>query len=405
MTTLRTAGCALGLFALAAGGCTAQARPDLVISSNAELGAMAAELLPDLASRSGMELRAPVRLEERSRAELVAYLEAKLAEELPAEEARDRVDAYALLGLVPEGLDLRGVLLDLYTEQVAGFYEPDSTALFVLDDQPEEALRALLVHELVHAVQDQSADLDALTDETLGSDRATAAQAAIEGHATLVMFEYLTEQMTGAPIDLGQIPDFAAQLRPALEAMNQQFPALANAPRIVREALLFPYIDGAGYVQRLWQGGERLDPFGPQLPLSTEQILESDAEAPISIELAVTGAMPVHRDVMGRLELGVLLEEVAGLSSSAATSVASAWDGDRYVLVEQRDGSRALASVVVWESAAARDRYVAAIASAESAFGGPVSVEPAELNGRPASVLRVGGGEWEVTPTLESGGA
>ena len=70
--------------------------------------------------------------------------------------------------------------MDLYTEQVAGFYEPDSTALFVLDDQDEVALKGLLLHELVHAVQDQTVDLDALTDPDLGADRAAAAQSAID---------------------------------------------------------------------------------------------------------------------------------------------------------------------------------------------------------------------------------
>ncbi len=64
-------------------------------------------------------------------------------------------------------------------------------------DQPEALLEGLLVHELVHAVQDQWIDLGALADPKLGSDRATAAQAAIEGHATLVMLEYMAEQAQG----------------------------------------------------------------------------------------------------------------------------------------------------------------------------------------------------------------
>ena len=152
-----------------------QSESRLVESSDRHLRELAASLLPDLAARSGMELTSPVRLEQRSRAELVRYLEHKLDEELPPAEARARVDAYALFGLVPSDLDLRTVLLGLYTEQVAGFYEPDSTALFVLDDQPDADVEALLVHELVHAVQDQSVDLSAITDPDLGNDRATAA--------------------------------------------------------------------------------------------------------------------------------------------------------------------------------------------------------------------------------------
>jgi hypothetical protein len=49
--------------ALGAGGCGAeQASDPRIISSDPTLVALAAELLPDLAARSGLELREPVRL-------------------------------------------------------------------------------------------------------------------------------------------------------------------------------------------------------------------------------------------------------------------------------------------------------------------------------------------------------
>ena len=245
----------------------------MVVSSDPELAELAGALLPDLARRAGMELREPVRLERRSRSELIRYLESKLDEELPPSEADAIVEAYALLGLVEPGLDLRAMLLGLYTEQVAGFYEPDSTALFVMDDQADADLEGLLVHELVHAVQDQTADLDALTDPDLGSDRAAAAQAAIEGHATLVMFEYVAEQQYGRPLDLSQVQGFGALLRQSLAGVQGQFPALAGAPRILQETLIFPYVEGAVFLQKIWAQGERVVPFGENLPLSTEQIL------------------------------------------------------------------------------------------------------------------------------------
>ncbi|MDX1646776.1 MAG: hypothetical protein R3304_06515 [Longimicrobiales bacterium] len=392
---------ALGATALR---CDAQPTSELVVSSDPELGLLAAELLPDLAARAGMQLRAPVRLEERSRDELVAYLESKIDEELPEEEARDRRSAYALLGLMPPDLDLRQVLLDLYTEQVAGFYEPDSTALFVLDDQSEESLEALLLHELVHAVQDQTVDLDDLTDPDRGNDRASAAQAAIEGQATLVMLEYMTEQMTGVPVDLGQVPDFSAQIRPALEAMNAQFPALARAPRVVRESLLFPYVEGAGFVQRLWAGGERLDPFGATLPLSTEQVLRPRAAPPVGVRLDVSNGRVVLEDVLGRLELGVLVEDVLGLDGSGgvvgAGGPAEGWDGDRYALVETPEGDRSLVFVVVWDTDAARDRFVEAVRAARHRFGGPVTVDGRIEGERAVSVLRVGEGVVDASISL-----
>ncbi len=379
---------ALVMSALAACGGDAQQSPSLVISSDPGLGELATALLPDLARRSGLELKGPIRLEKRSRAQLVRYLRQKLDEELPEEEARRTVASYALLGLVPDTLDLRGLLLDLYTEQVAGFYEPDSTALFILDDQPAAALQPLLVHELTHAVQDQSADLEALTDPDLGNDRGTAALAAIEGHATLVMLEYLTEQMRGSPVDLGGVGDFAGTLRAALSGMRSQFPALASAPTLLQETLLFPYMEGGAFVQDLWRQGDRVAPFGAYLPLSTEQILTRDrADAPLRLSLAVEGGRPVHQDDLGRLELGVFLDSHLG---DGRRELSAGWGGDRYALVEVPGGAQGLALVVAWDDAPARDAFVAALGKNLGRLPAAATLESTEVDGRAAAILRVG---------------
>ena len=70
-----TASLSSGLLALLV-GCGAPAPQDTVLveSSDPELRELASDLLPDLARRSGLELRRPVRVERRSRDHLVAYL-------------------------------------------------------------------------------------------------------------------------------------------------------------------------------------------------------------------------------------------------------------------------------------------------------------------------------------------
>lgn len=382
----------IGLVALMLGliacGSDAQQSSPLVRSSDPELAELAAAILPDLARRSGLELKEPVRIELRSRAALDRYLRFKLDEQLPEEEARVTVAAYALLGLVPDTLDLRGVLLGLYSEQVAGFYDPDSTALFVMDDQPGSALQGLLVHELVHAVQDQSVDLEALTDPGLGNDRGTAAQAAIEGHATLVMLEYLAEQMQGRAVDLAKVPDFGAQLRRNLQGVRTQFPALAAAPEVIQEALLFPYLEGAGFVQALWVEGGRSAPFGERLPLSTEQVLAHDlGDAPVPLALSVRGGRGVHQDDLGRLEAGILLKK---LGVVGGVDAADGWGGDRYVLVERDGGEVGLAWATVWDDEAARDRFVAALGPTPAGFPKAASLAALDVGGRPGALLRIG---------------
>jgi hypothetical protein len=382
-----------GTFGLLLAACEPVQVPDtLVVSSDPELRSLAQQLLPDLARRAGMELHRPVRLERRDRAHLVRYLTAKLDEDLPREEAAQLTRTYALLGLVPADLDLRAILLSVYTEQVAGFYDPDSTALFVLDDQPVSSLATVLVHELVHAVQDQTVDLDSITSRTRGNDRQSAALAAIEGHATLVMLEYMMENMQGRPVDLSRMPGFAQQLRGAqLEGALQQYPALRGAPRIIQEALLFPYVEGAGFVHSAWTSrAGRPAPFGELLPQSTEQVqypehLLSARDDPRELELSVPGARVLRSDVLGRHEVELLLREHSG----DANARADGWDGDRLALIETSAGD-ALVWASVWEDATARDAFLAKLTPLLGHFGRPARLEARTIGGAPGLVLRVG---------------
>jgi hypothetical protein len=372
-------------------------QPDtgFVVSSDPELGARVSELLPELAARAGMELVRPIRAERRTREELESYLLYKLDQDMPLERARHLARTYSLVGLVDESLDLRALLVSVYREQVAGFYDPDSVALFVMDDMPPDMLETVLIHELVHAVQDQTANLDSLTAEVRGNDRQAAAQSAIEGQATLIMLEYMMEQMRGEPVDLSELPDFSQALGPALEAMRSQYPALAAAPAIVQEALLFPYLKGASFVAALWKAKEgRPPPFGANLPQSTEQVLNPprafgpEIDVPTELELEFgPGFDRVYENSFGEGELEVLLAEHLGEEGRA---LAFGWDGDRYGLLAAPDGAEGLVWVSVWDSEAERDRFVSGFRPAVEGFSTPATLSPMDVLGRPGAILRVG---------------
>lgn len=374
----------------------------LVVTSDPELRAMAAELLPGLAERAGMTLSAPVRIERRSRDDLEAYLRAKLDEELPEHRARRLARAYELLGLVSADTDLREVLLGVYREQVAGFYDPDSTALFVLDDQPAETLEPVLLHELVHAVQDQTVSLQALTDPALGNDRRTAAQAAIEGHATLVMLEFMMGRMGRGEVDLAEVPSMADQLRPALEAARDQYPALASAPRVLQEGLLFPYLEGAGYVLAAWQADrDRGAVLSSRLPTSTEQVLDPAralgdvVDAPVPLWLVPGEGTVLLDETLGMAELGILLEAHGGDPEAAR-----GWGGDRWALIAPADGGEAgLVYAVAFDAAADRDAFVAALTPGLGGMSRRARLESRDVEGHAVALLRVGL-QTPVTVTL-----
>ncbi len=382
------------------GGVEAQSRvaDSLVVSVDADLREMARDLLPDLLDRSGLELHEPVRLARRSRAELLSYLRTRMDEEISEDRAEALVDVYSALGLMDSDVDLRGLLLSVYQEQVAGFYDPDSTALFVLDDQPESALRPLLAHELVHALQDQTVELDRLTDPSAGNDRATAAQAAIEGHATLVMFEV----SAGRGVDLTRVSGFREQLRTMMAAAGAGFPELEAAPRVIRESILLPYLEGTGFVLDVWSEAGRVD-FNEILPVSTEQILFPERflaeppDDPTELSVEVSGASARYEDGLGAAEVRILLEERAGEGAGAAVE---GWDGDRFVLLGER-GEATLVWYSVWDDVAARDRFLAALRPGlprdrETEF------RAIDIGGRPGAVLRIGAEVGSVQVELAS---
>jgi hypothetical protein len=247
----------------------------------------------------------------------------------------------------------------------------------------------VVAHELVHALQDQHTDLDSLIERKRGNDRQAAAQAAIEGHATLVMFALLAEEAAGQPVDPAMLPDPGAELRGGFGA-GAQFPVFQRAPAIIRETLLFPYAAGASFVHALWsRDGARPHeaPIGPRLPQSTEQVMHPVArfaetrDAPTELRFAGNPAWPVaFENTLGAFEVQVLLDEHLGTDSVPADG----WDGDRFRLLETPDGGRALVWVSVWDDAPAAARFTAALQRITDAggFGEMAAIESVDAGGR-----------------------
>jgi hypothetical protein len=376
------------LLALAA-GCGDKPAP--ANPANQNLEAMVDSILPRLQVLSGLRKTGDVKIQMQSRDSLRAYIEKRMSEELPDSELNGIKAVYETLGLLPANFDLKSILLDLYSEQVVGYYDPASKALFVITGANPVELRPVLVHELVHALQDQHADLDSLIARERGNDRQTAAQSAIEGHATMVMVAYIAEEQGKGPVNIQALPDMAEQMRPMMESQNSQFPVFQKAPRVLRETLVFPYVNGASFVQKLWLRPLRTgfgDPFpaplGERLPSSTEQVLHPDAkflvqrDEPTELRLLPAGAA-IREDGLGELETSLFLSEHLG--AAAATS-AQGWDGDRYRLV-QGDHGPVLEWFSVWDDAASADRFANAYRQIALRRGRAARVERLTIADRP----------------------
>lgn len=368
----------LGLSLLLAATLATCGRESRAEREGARLRAQVDAMLPALARLASLPVLEEVRLETRDSAAVRAYVARRLDQELPPAALEALHTTWALLGLIPDTLDLRALMLRLYGEQIVGYYDPAERALYVVEGVAPEAAAGVLAHELVHALQDQHANLDSLIARERGTDPQTAAHAALEGHATVAMFAWLAERAEGTPVDPAALPNPAEPLAAGLRAQNEQFPVFRSAPLVIRESLLFPYVAGADFVHRLWQArSDRPAPLGEWLPQSTEQVLHPqdrflarrDPPVPVAIRPSEDGWRAVgDDDGFGELGTALFLQHHLGEEARAS---ARGWAGDRYRLLRAPDGTPVLLWYSVWDDDAAADRFAQALARVAAGTGAP----------------------------------
>jgi hypothetical protein len=312
-------------------------------------------LRPAVERAAGLRFRSAPRSEMRTREQVRVYLERQLDVELPPAKVRGLETAYGLFGLFPDSLRLRDLLLELYSEQVAGYYDPDSAALFGVVGADPLQMRVMVAHEMVHALQGQYLPLDSLLHDRRSNDRLTAAQSILEGQATLVSLRVLTPGT-----DIIARPEFWEMYREQIAQQQSAMPVFAKAPPVIRHGLIFPYLEGAEFM-RWWAASAHGDtvPYGPRMPLSTEQILHPEryerGDAPVALAFPDEPSV-LYEDVLGEFETRVLSDEMTGRNTSGSAT-ALGWGGDRYRVYETPDGP-AMVWVSVWDDAASADRFL-----------------------------------------------
>ena len=265
------------------------------------------------------------------------------ADDYPADEA-----LYELLGLLEPDSNLETILIDLYGEQVAGFYDGETGEIVVpaREDGFSILQQATMVHELVHALTDQHFRFDPIFQTMADEDRldqVTAYQALIEGDATLAQVQWLQGLSQN---ELGQ---FVA------ESLDVDTSSLNSVPSFLRDTLFFPYDSGLMFAQDLYDVGgwsEVNNAYGimPDLPGSSEQVITpGDYQRDLPMTVAVppvdlVGYELERTSVWGERGFRIMLDQVVGGSTTALA--ADGWGGDGYN--QWFDGSNA-AFLLVYE--------------------------------------------------------
>ncbi|KPJ61841.1 MAG: hypothetical protein AMS15_05675 [Planctomycetes bacterium DG_23] len=327
-------------------------RPSLLLGDvggvkapGADLAAITSKVEKAVASLRGLEFKSSVIPETMSTSEVRPYFLKLLAEEMSDEEIKAAEKTLVKFGLIPHDLDLKETIVELFVENVGGFYYPKEKRLVLVGQSPfvYQGLwgEVLLAHELTHALTDQHFDLEKFLPSQRGNDDFDLARQAVgEGDATLIMFEYM---LRGWDKDAGQVPGLLTMLE--LSAAVPAPATLKTLPLVFRENLIFPYARGYHFVSRIKEkdGWDAVNRLYQNPPSSTEEILHpekflagNDRAVKVSLpdlsEILGETYQPLDQNTLGELNIAILLIEFLG--AEEASKAAVGWAGDEYASYE-----------------------------------------------------------------------
>lgn len=251
--------------------------------------------------------------------------------------------------------------------------------LWVVDDVPREdgELDEVVVHELVHALQDQRWDIESKVVESPGLDERLALQYLMEGEARLVETMYRVPDRDTLRHRLPFLP---------LEAFRDSLASDGGLdPELVTLPVFHPYGQGAHVLLGRWLGNgwTAVDAWWRDPPRTTRCFLRPDlpCRIPSALPLAplVDPGGPwrrIHRGTLGMVHANILFSIWNGSSQwlpaeslrsghllregrdLSPDSVTQALVSDSFALWEGDSGSLVLAWRTRWETASAASRFL-----------------------------------------------
>ena len=324
------------------------------------------EILQFVSKDSGLPIKHPVKRKLTSRAEVRKYIEQRDRDDEQKKRLQQASIVLKKLGLIPREFDLDQFLGDLLEEQVAGYYDSRTKTVYLLDWIEPSGQKPVLAHELTHALQDQSVDLeksmraalkredenDALLKKrgelTIEADEPTTGrQSVVEGQAMVVMLDYVLSP-TGRT--LADSPMIAQMLKARAQQLGgDEYPQLNHAPLYLRDSLMFPYTYGLDFeLDMLKRGGRELAFAGvlARSPSNTHEVMDPAAYVangktePLRLPdmLGILGESYEPYDVgnIGQFDVYALMKQFAG--EKTADRLSPHWRGGAYYAAERRTG-------------------------------------------------------------------
>jgi hypothetical protein len=313
--------------------------------TNPEFLRAADEVLEEMSQILHLPIKEPLKKSLRSKKEIRDYLIREETEDRTDQERYADEKSLEAFGLIPQNFPLDKFMLDVLTEQVAGLYDPKAKEFYIADWIPADEQKDVMSHELTHALEDQSFNVDPWIKAARPNDDAELARDAVsEGTALAAMVDYA---LRDSKMSVRDLADVSVVIRAGAVAQMNEDPKLAKAPLYIRDGLLFPYLAGTTFSQQFLKahtGWADLHLLFERPPVSTQQIMQPDFYLKNVEPAKVTffswnGVVPgnwklLEENVLGEFGLQEVLKQL--LDSERAEDLSSAWDGDRYALFEDQ---------------------------------------------------------------------
>jgi hypothetical protein len=320
------------------------------------------EILDFDSKQTGLPIKKEVKRKLTSRDEVVSYLTQHLDDEDTKRLRRSEL-VLKKFGLLPRDFDLQTFLVALLREEIAGYYDPKTRTVNLLEWVPMEEQEPVMAHELTHALQDQSVGLEKWMkkgDKDLGEMKKDptpadiendeiddAREAVIEGQAQAIMFQYAMAP-TGRSITTA--PDLVDQMEEETLSGTSGTKVFNDAPIFMKESLTFPYSFGMEFIIQLIDKGGKEKAFAGVLrnpPHTTRQIMQP--ETYLSGEKIDPIRVPDFKHdfkeyqkfdigAMGEFDVSILIEQYAG--KPAAKRLYPEWRGGYYYAAKPKSASK-----------------------------------------------------------------
>jgi hypothetical protein len=303
---------------------------------------------------TGLPVRGHVERQITNRDELKQLTEKRMKEAEVSESVQRSSAVLQKFGFVPREFNLQQFAVDSTVSELAAYYEPKVKTMYLLNWLPAMVQKPVMAHELDHALQDQSFDLQnwlktdfpAADDATGGdpSEQRAARRAVVEGHATAVMMDYM---LAAQGRSLAELPLLTPEL---VQSIANRFasPTMQSAPLMLREDMTFPYLYGLMFVQQvLLKGGKDQAYSGifKRPPESTRQIMEPatylahEKLAPLPIPLLEpllgSGYEKLESGSIGEFDSMIFMEQ---FGSPEAKELPKNWRGDWFYAAKRVPG-------------------------------------------------------------------